>query len=199
MRIHTVATIGLLATTALLTACDPNTATGGNAASPGGKPATTKTVPKLTGMGLQAAQDAAQSAGFPNLTSHDSAGRGRTQLLDRDWKVCSQKPAAGARASTATRLDLGAVKESETCPSSDKAPPAKAGKSMPDFLGKSLNTATEALASGTFISTRDATSKHRIIVVASDWKVCTQSPKAGTALGDQHVSFTAVKFDETCP
>ncbi|MEW2547245.1 hypothetical protein AB0910_15970 [Streptomyces sp. NPDC047002] len=73
-------------------------------------------VPSFVGMGLQAAQDKAQAAGFFLLRSHDSTGAGRFQILDRDWKVCSQNVEPGKHASTETELDFGAVKLSETCP-----------------------------------------------------------------------------------
>jgi beta-lactam-binding protein with PASTA domain len=156
-------------------------------------------VPRFVGMGLQAAQDAAQAKGFYALTSHDSAGRDRMQVLDRNWKVCTQKPASGTKASLDTTLDFGAVKLEETCPATDQAPPAKAGKTMPDFIGKGLNTATAALPSDASITSTDASSQGRMILLESNWKVCTQDPKAGTQLTGQPVAFTAVKFGESCP
>jgi hypothetical protein len=150
-------------------------------------------------MGLQAAQDAAQAAGFYALTSHDSAGRDRMQILDRDWKVCSQKPAAGAQVSADTTLDFGAVKLEESCPATDQKPPAKAGKTMPDFIGKGLNTATDALPSDLSITPTDISGQDRMILVESNWQVCTQNPAAGTPLNGQPVEFGAVKFGESCP
>ncbi|MFC1409914.1 hypothetical protein ACEZCY_24570 [Streptacidiphilus sp. N1-12] len=88
------------------------------------KPAVVKagTLPNLVGKGLQAAQDAAQAAGFFLLKSHDALGTGRHQILDRDWKVCSQTPAPGGRALSST-VDLGAVKTGEDCPGSKPAAP----------------------------------------------------------------------------
>lgn len=169
------------------------------APAPKPKPPAAKTVPALVGKGLQAAQDAAQAEGFYNLTSHDSAGRDRMQLLDRDWKVCSQAPKAGTSAPTDTKLDLGAVKVDETCPARDQKPPAKAGAVMPNFVGKGLNTATEALPSDLSITPTDASGQGRMIIVESNWKVCSQKPSAGTPLSGQPVSFMAVKFGESCP
>jgi len=49
------------------------------------------------------------------LTSHDALGTDRMQVLDRNWKVCSQTPAAGAH-STDTTIDFGTVKLEESCP-----------------------------------------------------------------------------------
>lgn len=72
-------------------------------------------LPDLTGQTLQAAQDAAQAAGFFILTSSDATGAGRMQVLDRNWQVCSQTPAAGS-ASTDTAVDFSTVKLEEFCP-----------------------------------------------------------------------------------
>ncbi|MGW6458935.1 PASTA domain-containing protein [Streptomyces sp. NPDC055078] len=73
-------------------------------------------VPDFVGMGLQAAQDRAQSKGFYRLTSHDSTGDGRMQVLDRNWRVCTQDPRAGRTVPTDTELNFGAVKVEESCP-----------------------------------------------------------------------------------
>ncbi|MGV9316261.1 hypothetical protein ACWDR0_29350 [Streptomyces sp. NPDC003691] len=72
-------------------------------------------LPNLVGQQLQAAQDAAQAAGFHRLDSHDATGEGRMQVLDRNWKVCSQTPAPG-RADPSGTVDFGAVKIEESCP-----------------------------------------------------------------------------------
>jgi hypothetical protein len=170
------------------------TKTAAEAATPTGT-----AVPSFLGMGLQAAQDAAQAAGFWDLTSHDSAGRDRMQLFDRNWKVCSQKPAAGEKASADTQLDFGTVKLEESCPAKDQKPPAKAGAVMPNFVGKGLNTATEALPSDLSITSTDVTGRDRMILLESNWQVCAQNPVAGTALNGQPVEFGAVKFGEPCP
>ncbi|MFI1825600.1 PASTA domain-containing protein [Streptomyces sp. NPDC020412] len=73
-------------------------------------------VPNFVGMGLQAAQDAAQSVGFLRLTSHDSTGERRNQLWDRNWKVCTQEPAAGKKVPKDTEVNFGTVKNEERCP-----------------------------------------------------------------------------------
>jgi len=184
------------------TSSSPAGSTTGAAATTTAADATTeaaKAVPELVGMGLQSAQDAAQAAGFYNLTSHDSAGRGRMQILDRDWKVCSQTPDAGASEATSVAIDLGAVKLAETCPATDQAPPADAGSTMPNFVGKGLNTARDSLPSATSITSSDASDQGRFIILESNWKVCTQDPAPGVALSGQPVTFTAVKFGEPCP
>ena len=156
-------------------------------------------VPSFVGMGLQSAQDTAQAHGFYALSSHDALGRDRMQVLDRNWKVCSQNVAAGTTVATDTTLDFGAVKLEETCPAKEQAAPSAAAGRMPDFRGKSVKAARAALDSGTSITVKDASAEDRWVLVESNWQVCTQSPAAGSTLSGRPVAFTAVKFGENCP
>lgn len=192
-----------LAVTALLAAgaCDPHSTGSGGSGAGAGPTASgvEKTVPDLVGKGLQSAQDAAQAAGFRHLTSHDATGGLRHQILDRDWKVCFQTPAAGATASTGATVDLAAVKRSENCPATDRKPPAKVGATMPDFTGKGLLAARDSLPRGTKVTEKDASSRGRVVLLGSDWTVCSQSPAPGAAYHGQAVAFTAVKIGEHCP
>ncbi|MYR93246.1 PASTA domain-containing protein [Streptomyces sp. ScaeMP-e83] len=162
------------------------------------EPVETKAVPKFVGMGLQSAQDTAQKEGFSALTSHDSAGRGRAQAFDRNWKVCSQNVAAGKSVPTDTTLDFGAVKLEEDCPADDAEAPETADGKMPSLVGKSVKVARKALDSSTSITVTDA-AQDRMVLMESNWRVCTQSPSPGVALNGQPVEFTAVKFEEDCP
>ncbi|MFZ3496130.1 hypothetical protein ACODT5_23425 [Streptomyces sp. 5.8] len=73
-------------------------------------------VPNGVGQVLQTAQDNAQAAGFFFLGSTDALGQSRMQVLDRNWKVCSQAPAAGTKAATSTKIVFDTVKLEETCP-----------------------------------------------------------------------------------
>ncbi|MFD4877032.1 hypothetical protein ACFWOB_27240 [Streptomyces sp. NPDC058420] len=192
---------GILVMGALGSGCHATT-TGGSTTGASGNAKTggkSKTVPRFVGMGLQAAQNAAQKQGFYSLTSHDSLGRDRHQILDRDWKVCSQNVKAGTTVSTDKRLDFGAVKVDETCPAKDQSAPTAAGKTMPDFKGKAVNTARHALPSSTSITVKDASGKGRYVLLESNWQVCSQKPPAGTRLSGQPVQFSAVKFGESCP
>lgn len=98
--------------------------------------ATRKKVPNYRGEGLQAARDDAQKDGFSTVDSHDASGSGRTQILDSNWKVCDQRPAAGVMASTGRAIDFGAVKIEESCPgdpapTSDGPTPADAPLDLP--------------------------------------------------------------------
>jgi beta-lactam-binding protein with PASTA domain len=205
-RLATATAVLLLAATA--TACGPDdtsssgttssTATSKATTSNDGK-AQTKTIPNLVGKGLQSAQDEAQAAGFYNLDSHDSLGRDRHQILDRDWKVCTQTPKAGQNVDTGTKVDFGTVKLAETCPATDKTAPSAAGGKMPNLAGQSVKAARSALDSSMSITVTDATGDSRMVLVESNWQVCTQDPAPGKALNGQPVEFTAVKFGETCP
>lgn len=196
--------------TVSLAACSPDSTNGASSASSTGRSGTTsstptskggerKTVPDFVGKGLQSAQDAAQDAGFYQLDSHDALGRGRNQILDRDWQVCSQNVKAGMKASTDTELDFGAVKLDETCPAKEQTEPSAADGVMPNFKGKSVKAARAALDSGTSITVNDVSGDSRFVLVESNWQVCTQEPAAGAELNGQPVELGAVKFGESCP
>ena len=73
-------------------------------------------VPNAVGMDLQDAQDLMQANGLYYLTSHDATGLDRNQVLDRNWKVCSQSPPSGTRVDATAEIDFGAVKDEENCP-----------------------------------------------------------------------------------
>ncbi|MFF5444824.1 PASTA domain-containing protein [Streptomyces sp. NPDC012888] len=211
MRTHHTATIVTAAAALALTACNPQTADTGKPAAPsasvpaasssksGAVPAAeSATVPNFVGKGLQVAQDEAQAAGFHALKSHDGLGRDRLQALDRNWKVCSQTPAAGASVATSTTIDLGAVKLEETCPAADAPAPKPAGDTMPNFVGQGMKAVRGALPANASITVKDAV-QSRMVLQESNWKVCSQDPKPGTALAGQPVAFTVAKAEETCP
>jgi hypothetical protein len=76
-------------------------------------------MPNLVGSGLQDAQDAIQKLTGNEIffsSSHDVSGKGRHQILDRDWKVCSQNIAAGDQIQAGVKIDFGVVKLAESCP-----------------------------------------------------------------------------------
>ncbi|MEW1914755.1 hypothetical protein AB0442_41390 [Kitasatospora sp. NPDC085895] len=155
-------------------------------------------LPNFVGMGLQSAQDKAQASGFYFLTSHDALGRSRMQLDDRNWKVCTQSPAAGQQ-KIDVKVDMGAVKLDENCPAQDQgASTPKAAGSMPDFRGKSMAAVRDAMDRSTSFQVKDLL-EGRMVLLESNWQVCTQDPKPGTALNGQPVSLGVVKFEEKCP
>jgi len=88
--------------------------TSGAAATTG----TSWTMPNLVGTNLQEAQDRIQiltSNAIFVTTSHDETGAGRQQVLDRNWKVCSQNVKPGQKIIASTQIDFGAVKTTESC------------------------------------------------------------------------------------
>jgi len=101
--------------TATTTTTAPTTTTTGSTTTSTATSGTTAaaakiTVPNVVGKDLQLAQDTMQAAGLYNLTSHDSTGQARLQVLDRNWVVTDQTPAAGSRVAADQLIDLGAKK-----------------------------------------------------------------------------------------
>jgi hypothetical protein len=160
---------------------------------------TSASLPNFVGRGLQNAQDAAQDAGFFALASHDALGRGRHQILDRDWKVCFQNPAPGTIQTNST-VAFGVVKLDESCPASDQAStePGPVGASMPNLIGKSAAVAERSLGGNASILFKDATGADRSVLVASNWKICAQEPAPDKPYGGVPVTLTVVKFTESC-
>jgi hypothetical protein len=74
-------------------------------------------MPNEVGKVLQDAQDDVQRvSGDPIFFSHSHDLRGsRLQILDRDWKVCTQNLAPGSKASAIEHIDFGVVKLAESC------------------------------------------------------------------------------------
>jgi hypothetical protein len=76
-------------------------------------------MPQLVGHTLQDAQDSIQTAsGNPLFISysHDLSGEDRSQIIDSNWKVCTQNVPPGSTFADDTRIDFGVVKLDETCP-----------------------------------------------------------------------------------
>lgn len=77
-------------------------------------------MPNFVGMNLQVTQDKVQALGIFVSVSHDLLGA-RNQLIDSNWQVCDQTPAAGtaikgSAADYEGKIDFGAVKLTESCP-----------------------------------------------------------------------------------
>jgi hypothetical protein len=74
------------------------------------------TMPDLTGVDLQGAQDAIQSLTDGAVwfsSSTDLTGQGRAQVMDRNWTVCSSTPSPGTTFTTTTSIDFGVVRDTE--------------------------------------------------------------------------------------
>ncbi|BBY98327.1 hypothetical protein [Mycolicibacterium fallax] len=87
---------------------------------PTSAPTRSWTMPDLTGRNLQAAQDAIQALTNDEVfftSSTDLTGRGRNQVLDRNWQVCTSTPAPGATFTKDTAINFGVVRvDTERCP-----------------------------------------------------------------------------------
>ncbi|MGN9914180.1 hypothetical protein ACTMTJ_42300 [Phytohabitans sp. LJ34] len=70
-------------------------------------------VPDVVCKELQAAQEALRSARFLNIRSHDATGKGRFQLIDRDWVVVAQSEPPETSPSLTTKIVLQVVKYGE--------------------------------------------------------------------------------------
>ncbi|MYW05082.1 hypothetical protein GT354_43790 [Streptomyces sp. SID3343] len=169
---------------------------------PAGTPGGTipRSLPSFVGQGLQSAQDGAQAAGFSRLKSTDALGQNRYQVWDRNWKVCSQNPQPGLIDPDAT-ITFAAVKLEETCPGTAGAESPGAvvpGTAMPDLVGKGVKAARGALPAGAAVTVKDVSGRDRIVIVESNWKVCTQEPAAGAVYSGQPVRLGAAKTEEKC-
>jgi hypothetical protein len=74
------------------------------------------TMPNVVGEVLQTAQDRLQSLGSYVMDQQDAGGLDRVQVVDANWKVCSQKPKPGAKVAPSDTVTLAAVKLEEDCP-----------------------------------------------------------------------------------
>lgn len=78
------------------------------------------TMPNLIGKDLQGAQDAIQSLTHDAVWytgSTDLTGKGRAQISDRNWQVCTSTPPPGASFTASTKVDFGVVRiDTEVCP-----------------------------------------------------------------------------------
>jgi hypothetical protein len=79
-------------------------------------PVETFVMPPLVGANLQDAQDMLQSLNSYLMTQTDATGMERFQVLDSGWKVCGQRPRAGATVSLDKMVELLVVKLDERCP-----------------------------------------------------------------------------------
>ncbi len=70
-------------------------------------------IPKLTCFDLWEAEATLHSSGFSDVVSRDATGRGRHQIIRRNWRVTGQAPAPGGSWSKSTRITLRVVKQSE--------------------------------------------------------------------------------------
>lgn len=73
-------------------------------------------MPDFTDWNLQDAQDGLQAIGNYNLKQADAYGLGRVMVLDSNWHVCSQSPAADEVTNVEAPITLYSAKNDELCP-----------------------------------------------------------------------------------
>lgn len=72
---------------------------------------------------------------------------------------------------------------------------------LPDMTGKGLQSAQDQAQDAGFygLTSHDALGRDRMQAFDRNWKVCSQTPKAGDHPTDTKVDFATVKLEETCP
>jgi hypothetical protein len=68
------------------------------------------TVPDVSGMNHQDAQNRMQAAGLYNLREVDGTGQGRALVVDRNWVQVGQDPPAGSKVPRDAVITLTAIK-----------------------------------------------------------------------------------------
>jgi hypothetical protein len=140
--------------------------------------------------------DAAQAAGFSQVTTHDVSGRMRAQVLYNDWKVCLQTPGSGNRPAS-TRVDIGVVKLAESCPATDLGlVTVTAGAVMPELRGRSARYAYDVLGSSASVSYQNRSGGVARVLVDSNWEVCEQTPAPGQPYNGVPVTLVVAKYTD---
>jgi hypothetical protein len=193
-----VITATLVAVAASLSGCTGGgqlgSSTGGT--SSGTTAAATRQLPGEVGKGLKYAVDALHGAGFDTFSTHDASGRMRAQVLYTDWKVCFQTPAAAALP-TSTRVDFAVVKLVESCPAADEGlVTVTASAVMPDLRGRSARYAADVLGSGAGVSFKTRSGSNAVVLVDSNWEVCSQTPAPGQPYGGVPVTLVVAKYSD---
>ncbi|MFI8347102.1 PASTA domain-containing protein [Streptomyces sp. NPDC085596] len=134
------------------------------------------------------ATGAAEEHGY-RVAAHDASEKDASPA--DDWKVCFEKYGRDS-------VDFGAVASGAPCPKVDGRPipwPA-----MPGVVGRTYSAAATAVGGVTKgeISVKASYKDERVAGEHDDWKVCFQSPVAGTkVVGDRDVTLWLTKSG--CP
>ncbi|MFF3016616.1 PASTA domain-containing protein [Streptomyces sp. NPDC057939] len=123
------------------------------------------------------------------------AATGLLALTACNPQVADSKPGAPAASSPAVSSPAG------TSPSEAPAGGARTA-TLPDFVGKGLQTAQdEAQAAGfVLLKSHDSLGRQRLQALDRNWKVCAQTPAAGANVDTSTtIDFGTVKLEETCP
>ncbi|WP_318211409.1 excalibur calcium-binding domain-containing protein [Streptomyces sp. SJL17-1] len=145
-------------------------------------PTVRRVVADYRGQNLEAASRAAYEAGF-RARSHDATEDDKMQLVDGNWKVCFQEPAAGETATTEKgrriRIEFAVVEKSSPCPARDGE--AVVFPKVPNVVGKTFAKGSAELREVGLTEIRGASVYTDVELSArhEDWRICFQSPEAG--------------------
>ncbi|MBM7771155.1 beta-lactam-binding protein with PASTA domain [Actinokineospora baliensis] len=137
-------------------------------------------VPNVVGLDHQAAQDAMQKAGFYYLTEEDATGQGRQLVIDTNWEVVEQVPAAGTVAPQSDKILLRSRKKTDSGSATPSSSTAKTA-AVPNVVGMDHQDAQNAMQKAGFyyLTEEDATGQGRQLLVDHNWVVVEQIPAAG--------------------
>ncbi|WP_406057867.1 excalibur calcium-binding domain-containing protein [Streptomyces sp. NBC_01077] len=145
-------------------------------------PTVRRVVADYRGQNLETASRAAYEAGF-RTRSHDATEADKMQLVDGNWKVCFQEPAAGETATAEKgrriRIEFAVVEKSSPCPARDGA--AVVFPKVPNVVGKTFAKGSAELRKVGLTEIRGAGVYTDVELSArhDDWRICFQSPEAG--------------------
>ncbi|GGY12162.1 hypothetical protein GCM10010299_15320 [Streptomyces tanashiensis] len=145
-------------------------------------PTVRRVVADYVGQNLETASRAAYEAGF-RARSHDATEDDRMQLVDGNWKVCFQEPAAGDTATAGEGRRIGiefaVVEKSSPCPARDGE--AVVFPKVPDVVGKTFGAGSAVLRKAGLTRIRGASVYTDVDLAArhDDWLICFQDPEAG--------------------
>ncbi|MFH8836130.1 excalibur calcium-binding domain-containing protein [Streptomyces sp. NPDC017868] len=168
--------------------------------SPTPIPLVRRVVADYTGRNLEAASRAAYEAGF-RARSHDATEDDRAQLVDGNWKVCFQEPAAGETATTEegrrSRIEFAVVEKTSPCPARDGE--AVVFPKVPDVVGKTFTAGSAVLRKAGLTDIRGASAYTDVDLSArhDDWRICFQDPGAGKDV--ERPRYMSVRLSLTRP
>ncbi|MFI0925518.1 excalibur calcium-binding domain-containing protein [Streptomyces sp. NPDC021012] len=168
--------------------------------SPTPTPLVRRVVADYTGRNLEAASRAAYEAGF-RARSHDATEGDRAQLVDGNWKVCFQEPAAGETATTEegrrSRIEFAVVEKTSPCPARDGE--AVVFPKVPNVVGKTFTAGSAVLRKAGLTDIRGASAYTDVDLSArhDDWRICFQDPGAGKDV--ERPRYMSVRLSLTRP
>ncbi|CAM5354847.1 hypothetical protein GCM10010329_40130 [Streptomyces spiroverticillatus] len=107
--------------------------------------------------------------------------------------------AAAGAVLTLTTISTGAATAAPVTTAPVAAVAADEPDPLPNFVGRNLFRVYSTVSAETRLKIRDLSGEQRKVLWPPNWKVCTQSPKAGTKLRGGTLELGVVKTDEKCP